>query len=221
MGRELAKIVPLALAAAVNPTGLCVLIALLATAKRAAAALTAGFCLVFIALGVVVLGLGVRLSTGHHGTASAVIDLTAAGLVFGLGLRSLLKHRGEPTGEPTGEPAKDRPQRRRLGLAGGFVAGLGLAVTDVTSLIPYGIALKDLSISDLGVADVAAADALFLVIALMPMALPVALSFAAPGASDRLLTPINRALTRHGKTIVGVVCIGLAAYLLLKGLRGL
>jgi len=217
VGRELAKIVPLALAAAVNPTGLCVLIALLATAKRAAAALTAGFCLVFIALGVVVLGLGVRMSTGHHGTASAVIDLTAAGLVFGLGLRSLLKHRGKAAGEP----AKDPPQRRRLGLAGGFVAGLGLAVTDVTSLIPYGIALKDLSRSDLGVADVATADALFLVIALMPMLLPVALSFAAPGASARLLTPVNRALTRHGNTIVGVVCIVLAAYLLLKGLRGL
>ena len=45
------KILPLAIAAAVNPTGILVLVALLATAKRTALFLSAGFCAVFIAFG--------------------------------------------------------------------------------------------------------------------------------------------------------------------------
>lgn len=210
MSELLAKILPLAFAAAVNPTGLLVLIALLATAKRAALFLTIGFCLVFVASGVVVLGLGLRLDARPTVT-SAVIDIVAAALVAFLGVRALRKH----------PAAEDKKKRHRLGAAGGLAAGLALAASDFTSLVPYVVALKDMAVSGLGTTDVATTEAVFLVICLAPMVVPVVLTYAAPQTAERLLGPLRRVLARHGNTIIAVVCFVLAAYLAVKGVRGL
>jgi threonine/homoserine/homoserine lactone efflux protein len=224
MGHELARLIPLALAAAINPTGILVLVALLATAKRAAATLAIGFSLAFIVFGAVVLAFGLRLSGGHS-TASAVVDLVAAALILYLGVRSFAKQRragrGAADAEKYGEAAGTHKKKRRLGAAGGFAAGLALAASDFSSIIPYAVALKDLSISGLGAADVALADAVFLAIMLAPMVVPVALTYAAPATADKLLKPVDRTLTRHGQTIIGVVCVVLAAYLAIKGVCGL
>ena len=225
MGHELARLIPLALAAAINPTGILVMIALLATARRAAAALAVGFSLAFIVFGAVVLAFGLRVSGGHS-TASAVIDLVAAALILYLGVRSFAKQRSAGKhaagGAAAGEDgAAAHKKKRRLGAAGGFAAGLALAASDFSSIIPYAVALKDLSISGLRGADVALADAVFLAILLAPMVLPVVLTYAAPTTADRLLKPVDRTLTRHGRTIIGVVCCVLAAYLAIKGVRGL
>ena len=166
-----------------------------------------------------------RLSGGHS-TASAIIDLVAAALILYLGARSFAKQRRAGKGasaaeKPDEEAAGARKKKRRLGAAGGFAAGLALAASDFSSIIPYAVALKDLSISGLRGADVALADAVFLAILLAPMVLPVVLTYAAPTTADRLLKPVDRTLTRHGQTIIGVVCCVLAAYLAIKGVRGL
>ena len=81
------KILPLAIAAAINPAGILVVVALLATAKRTALFLSAGFCVVFIAFGAVVLALGLRLEL-KPSTTSAVIDLVAAAVIVLLGVRA-------------------------------------------------------------------------------------------------------------------------------------
>jgi ABC-type uncharacterized transport system permease subunit len=59
------------------------------------------------------------------------------------------------------------------------------------------------------------------VICLAPMIVPVALTYAAPQAAERALGPLRRVLTRHGSTIIAVVCFVLAAYLAARGIRGL
>jgi threonine/homoserine/homoserine lactone efflux protein len=207
------RILPLAIAAAINPTGVLVLIALLATAKRTALFLSAGFCAVFIAFGVVVLALGLRLEL-KPSTTSAVIDLTAAALIAYLGVRSLRKKK-----PAEGEDAAGK--HRRLGPAGGFVAGMALASTDFSSIVPYLVALKDMTLSDAGAAASWTALAVFLVICLAPMVAPVALVYAAPQAAERLLGPLRRTLTKHGPAIIAVVCFVIAAYLVAKGILGL
>jgi threonine/homoserine/homoserine lactone efflux protein len=208
------RILPLAIAAAINPTGVLVLIALLATAKRTALFLSAGFCAVFIAFGVVVLALGLRLEL-KPSTTSAVIDLTAAALIAYLGVRSLRKKKKPAEGEDAAG------KHRRLGPAGGFVAGMALAATDFSSIVPYLVALKDMTLSDAGAAASWTALAVFLVICLTPMVAPVALVYAAPQAAERLLGPLRRTLTKHGPAIIAVVCFVIAAYLAIKGVRGL
>lgn len=206
------KILPLAVAAAINPTGILVLVALLATTKRTALFLSAGFCAVFIAFGAVVLALGLRLELRPSAT-SAVIDLVAAVVIVYLGLRSLRKKK--PAEE---DPAK---KHRQLGPAAGFAAGMALAVSDFSSIIPYLVALKDMAVAGAGTAASWTALAVFLVICLAPMVAPVALTYVAPDSAEKALGPLRRTLQKHGGTIIAVVCFVIAAYLAVKSVRGL
>jgi threonine/homoserine/homoserine lactone efflux protein len=210
MSELLSKVVPLALAAAVNPSGILVLVALLATAKRSAAFLCAGFCAVFIGFGAVVLAFGLRLEL-RPTTTSAIIDLVAAALIAYLGVRSLRTH----------PQTTDAKKKRPLGPAAGLAAGIGLAATDFSSVIPYLVALKEIAISGVGAAEAWVALAVFLVICLTPMVAPVVLAYVAPTASARVLDPLRRVLTKHGNTIIAVVCFVIAVYLAVKGIRGL
>src|SRR5664280_158202 len=102
----LAKIVPLAIAAAINPTGILVLVALLATSKRTGLAYCIGFCATFAGFGAVVLALGLRLQLKPSATTS-IVDLVAALLIAYLGVRALRK-----------EPKPEGEKRRALGAAG-------------------------------------------------------------------------------------------------------
>ncbi len=205
------KILPLAIAAAVNPTGVLVLVALLATSKRAALFLSAGFCVVFIGFGVVVLAFGLRLEL-RPSTTSAIIDIVAAVVIVYLGVRAL---RRKP------KKVDETKKKRRLGPAGGFAAGLALAATDFSSIVPYLVALKEMAISGLGAAALWTALAVFLIICLSPMLVPVGLAYGAPQAAARVLDPLRHALTKHGDKIVAVVCFVIAVYLGVKGIRGL
>jgi threonine/homoserine/homoserine lactone efflux protein len=207
------KILPLAVAAAINPTGILVVVALLATAKRGALLLTAGFCTAFIAFGVVVLALGLRLEL-RPSTTSAVIDLIAAAVIAYLGARSLQKRKKPQDDDPAGK-------HRRLGPGATFGAGLALAVIDFSSIIPYLVALKDMVVADAGSLAAWTALVVFLVICLFPMVAPVALTYAAPTTAQRVLDPLRRSLQQHGQTIIAVVCFVIAAYLAVKGVRGL
>ena len=206
------KILPLAVAAAINPTGILVLVALLATAKRTALFLSAGFCAVFIAFGALVLALGLRLEL-KPSTTSAVIDLVAAAVITYLGVRALRK---KPAADAD-DPAK---RHRKLGPAGGFAAGIALAASDFSSIVPCLVALKDMAIADAGAAASWTALAVFLVICLAPMVVPVALVYLAPHSAERVLGPLRRTLQKHGGTIIAAVCFVIAAYLALKGVRG-
>jgi hypothetical protein len=207
------KILPLALAAAINPTGILVVVALLAKARRTALFLVVGFCTMFVAFGVVVLALGLRLELKPSVT-SAVIDLVAAALVAVVGVRSLRKKRPADGGDPA-------RKHRTLGAGGGFAAGLALAASDFSSVIPYLVALKDMAIEGSGSAAAWTALGVFLAICLAPMVAPVALAYAAPNSAEHLLGPVRRALQKHGQTIIAVVCFVIAAYLAVKGVRGL
>jgi threonine/homoserine/homoserine lactone efflux protein len=210
MSELLSKVVPLALAAAVNPAGILVLIALLATAKRSALFLCAGFCVVFVGFGVIVLALGLRLEL-RPSTTSAIIDLVGAVLIAYLGVRSLRKH----------PQTADAKTKRPLGPAAGLAAGLALAATDFSSVIPYLVALKEIALSGVPAADAWVALTIFLIICLTPMVAPVVLAYAAPTASAKVLDPLRRVLTKHGNTIIAVVCFVIAVYLAVKGIRGL
>ncbi len=207
------KILPLAVAAAINPTGILVLVALLATAKRTALFLSAGFCAVFIAFGVVLLALGLRLELTPS-TTSAIIDLVAAAVIVWLGVRALRSKRPTEGDDPT-------QKHRQLGAAGGFAAGLALAVSDFSSIVPYLVALKDMAAAGAGATASWTALTVFLVICLAPMVTPVILVYVAPHTAERALGPLRRTLQKHGGTVVAVVCFVIAAYLAAKGVRGL
>ena len=211
MSELLSKVIPLAIAAAINPTGILVLMALLATAKRAGLFLCLGFCAVFIGFGAVVLGFGLRLDL-KPSTTSAIIDIVAAVLIAYLGWRALRK-------KP--KPEDEKKTKKPMGAAEGFAAGAALAASDFSSIIPYLVALKEMAISGVSKLDAWLALIVFLLIMLAPMVVPTALVFAAPSTADKVLGPVRRVLQKHGNTIIAVVCFVIAVYLAEKGIRGL
>lgn len=211
MSELLSKVIPLAIAAAINPTGILVLTALLATARRAGLFLCIGFCAVFVGFGVVVLAFGLQLGLTPS-TGTAIIDLVAAVLIAYVGLRALRK-------KP--KPAADKKRKKPMGAAEGFAAGAALAASDFSSVIPYLDALKEMMIATVTKLDAWLALALFLVIMLAPMVLPTVLVFAAPKSADKVLDPVRRVLQKHGNTIIAAVCFVIAVYLAEKGIRGL
>ena len=211
MSELLSKVIPLAIAAAVNPTGILVLMALLATAKRAGLFLCLGFCAVFIGFGAVVLAFGLRLELKPDLT-TAIIDIVAAVLIAYVGWRALRK---KP--KPEGEKKTKKP----MGAVEGHAAGVALAASDFSSIIPYLDALKEMMIAAVPKLDAWLALVVFLVIMLTPMVLPVVLVFAAPKDADKVLGPVRRVLQKHGNTIIAVVCFVIAVYLAEKGIRGL
>ena len=99
---------------------------------------------------------------------------------------------------------------------------MALAASDFSSIIPYLVALKDMAIAGAGAAASWTALAVFLVICLAPM--------VGAGRADlrgaetrprRRSHPLRRTLQKHGGAIIAVVCFVIAAYLAVKGVRGL
>ena len=100
---------------------------------------------------------------------------------------------------------------------------MALAASDFSSIIPYLVALKDMAIAGAGAAAAWTALAVFLVICL-------GADGGAGGAratgrrrqAERVLGPAAAHARRStARTIIAVVCFVIAAYLAVKGVRGL
>jgi len=204
-------VLPAALVAAVNPTAMGVEIAVLSWSKKAALMLVAAFTLVFVVVGVLLLGLGLSIPDEQHSPISGIIDCCLAALMFGLGIMALL-NRPRRAMQTISKP------RSGMSLKAGFVLGLGLGITNPSSLIPYASALKDIGTHHAEAVETALVALLVLLILLAPMVLPVGLAYAAPRTADRVLQPLNRFLTQHGHTIMGALSLGFSVYLGAKGI---
>jgi len=209
MGVEILRILPAALVAAVNVTALLVLIAVLSWSKRAGTALVAGFFIVFVVFGLLVLGVGLRIPDEGTSPVSGYIDFGLAALLYIVGILALLNRPRRAMDALT-------KQRTGISLRSSFALGLGLGITNPSSLIPYTSALKDLSVRDVGPLGVILGDAVFLVILMAPMLAPVVLAYSFPSTADKLLAPVSAGLVKHGHTIMGATSTGFAVYLTIK-----
>lgn len=209
MGVEILKILPAALVAAINATALLVLIALLSWSKRAGVALVGGFFVVFLVFGLLVLGVGLTIPDEGTSPTSGYIDFGLAALLYLVGILALLNRPRRAMTAIT----KPRPN---MSVRSGFALGLGLGITNPSSLIPYTSALKDLSVRDVGAVGVALGDFVFLVILMAPMLAPVVIAYSFPTTSDKLLQPVSDGLVKHGHTIMGATSTGFAVYLTIK-----
>jgi hypothetical protein len=214
MGTLLLLVLPAALVASVNPTSTCVEIAVLSWSKKSGAALLGAFSLIFVVVGALLLGLGLNLPDESHSPASAIIDCCLAGLMFVVGLLAVLNRPRRAMQTIT------RP-RTGIGIRAGFVLGLGLGITNPSSLIPYAAALKEIGVRHVGTPGTVLVTLVLLVVLLAPMITPVALAYALPKAAGRVLQPLNRVLTQKGHYIMGGMSLAFSVGLALKGIRGL
>lgn len=143
----------------------------------------------------------------------AWVDIAFAVLLGLVGLRSLLT---------SPKPHPDR--HRRLDHAPTWdylVFGVGVMLTNVTTLMLFIPAMKDIAVAPDATATKAGMAVLVLLITTLVVWVPLALDVAAPNTAGRVLGGLNRFLSAHQRTVGMVVAFAFAAYLAIKGLRAL
>lgn len=210
----LAKVVPLALGAAISPMVLLLEVGTLSLGRRRLLRgwlVLAGAATALLAWGIVGWTIMTRLPTPSSGTdvRAGVLDVAAALLLAVLGVRSL---RIPPA--PARTPDPDAPAHLLVAY------GLGLAVmgTNLTSLVLFLPAVHDLAHSDASSSDVAVAATVLLLITLIPALVPV-LAVTVGGAWARTrLDRLGQLVQRHRAGIGATVCFGFAIYLAVRGI---
>jgi hypothetical protein len=213
------KVLPLAIGAAVSPTTLVVVLLILGGRvhpRARGAAFVAGFVAVLAVLTAVSLTVLARSVTHRAGDDSlyAWIDLGFGALLVALGVRALLR-------TPKPKPPRVDSTDPGAHLVRFFGFGVGLMLTNFSTIVLYIPAMKDVAIASVGFGTKAAVVAIVLAFAASPAWVPVLLDSVAPTSAGRVLGRLNDFLARHQKAVSVTVCFVFAAYLVVKGVRAL
>jgi len=219
VGELLARVVPLALGAAVSPAVLTVGVLILSSPRRPVArgvAFTVGT--ITVLLGLTALGLLVldRFATHHaNATERAVtdaVDVTLGIVLLALALRTALRPH-----DPTAEHEPRQP-RDHGGLATAYVLGIVMMVTNLSTIVLYLAAMKTIGRADVSDVDQVVALVVVLLITSLPATLPLLLRVIVPEPSQRVLAKLDAAMTRHRRVIMVAVEVVFGVYLLVKGI---
>lgn len=215
----MARIVPLGLGAAVSPTVLTVSVLLMCSPRRPVAR-GALFALGVLSVLAVISVLGITVLdrfADHHPSAteravSDSVDLVLGLVLLALAARTALRPR-DPTTERTARHPADHD-----GLASAYALGLVMMATNVTTIVLYIPAMRDIGRADVSTSDQAVALLVMLGFASLPATVPLLLRVVVPGPAQRALTRLDGAMTRHRRAIVLAVEIVFGVYLIVRGL---
>lgn len=214
------EVLPLAIGSAVSPTLLAVVLLILAGGEhpRARGAFfTLGGTAMLVVLGAIVLSIGsktVQSGAKHTDTVTAAADVVFGVLLLALAMRAFM-HKG---------PAKQREARRHLkGVRAGrfFAFGFTMMTVNVTTLVLYIDATKEVAHASVSDASRAIVMAILIAFATLPAFGPVTAYAIAPDPASRALGRLNAFVTRHAAAIGGGLCLVFGAYLLIKGAKAL
>lgn len=216
------KILPLALAGAISPTVLAVVLVVLSgreDPKLRGLAVLAGTTTVVVAISLlVVFVFGAAVPESQKGSGSDLsgyIDLGFAVLLLALGALTFMR-RDRPRKEHH-HPSKDAGAR----LPRFYALGLVIMLLNFTTLAVFLPALKEIAIDKVSDADRVTALIVVDVIVLTPAWLPVLLYLVSPTLARKVLDPLNGFLMRH-RVAVGVgICVIFAVYLAYLGIKAL
>jgi hypothetical protein len=215
----IAKVLPLAIGAAISPTILIVVLLVLGGPvhpRVRGAAYAAGAISVLLVLTAVSLAF-LRRSVVHKAGSDSFygwLDIGFAVLLVLVGVRELLtapKPKQDPTGG--GDP---RPHIGRF-----YVIGIAMMLTNFSTLVLYVPAMKEVAIANVGSGAKTVTVAIALAIASVLAWAPVVLDVVAPRTAGHLLNPLNAFMTRHQKAVTVCVCFAFAIFLMAKGARAL
>lgn len=217
----LLQVLPLALGAAVSPTAFVVELLILSgrrSPRPRAWAYVLGFTAVLVlavALFLTVLHRTAQATGAAPSTTSRIVDGGAALLLALVGVRALV-----PRATP-GERHQSRVAAKVASAGPGLYVGVG-AVTmlvNFSTLILLAPACHDISRSDADTATKAAAVVLLVVVAALPVLLPIVMVTVLGPRGDAVLQRTNGFVGRHARAINAGVCFVLAALLAWKALR--
>jgi hypothetical protein len=216
----------LAVASAVNPTMLGVVIVLLTLPQRRSLMVgyVAGGLLVSIGVGLAVVG-GVAGTSVIDDTRSIgpLTDLIAGIVVLILVALLAVRFRRHPR-KPPDEPRKLSRTERMLDRGTLSVALLVGAITNLPGIY-YLVALKDAAQGHYGTGARVAFVVGFNVVMFLPAIVPLAMLYARPDATEaymkRFSARLRRLTYRYGRPAAIVVGTGVGLYLVLRGATGL
>jgi hypothetical protein len=218
-GELLAKVLPLAIGAAVSPTILIVVLLVLGSPAHPRArgvAYAAGAITVLLVLTAISLVFLRRSVVGHPASDPIYgwIDIGFGVLMALVGVRALLT-----TPKPKSRPTEGADASPRLGRFYGL--GLAMMVSNFSTLVLFVPAMKDVAVASVGVGAKAAVVVLALAIASVLAWAPVVMDLIAPNAAGRVLSPLNAFMTRHERAVTVTVCFVFTIVLIAKGARAL
>ena len=215
----LAKVLPLAIGAAISPTILIVVLVVLggrAHPRARGAVYSAGAILVLLVLAALSITL-LRHSVTHRGGGDPVygwIDVGFGVLLLGIAIRQLLV-----PAKPKQAPAGSGDGHAHLGRY--FGLGVAMMLTNFSTLVLFIPAMKDVAVARVGIGAKSLTVAIAIAVASCLAWAPVLLDSVAPRLAGRILDPMNAFMTRNQRVLSIVVCFVFAAYLMFKGLRAL
>jgi hypothetical protein len=219
MERLLTTVLPLALASAISPAALAVSLAMLGAKDyprlKAFAYLVGG---AVVALAVIVLGLLLAGSTRPWPDAviHERIDAVLGCLLIAIGALALVIKSGN---RPAGLGGLNSGSvLRQLATCGGI--GLLAMGLNVSSLVPFFAAVRDVGRAAVGFEVKGAALTVATALLLAPMILPLAMYLIAPKAAAGILRPISTAATKYGRFLVAAICLVVGAVFVWRG-RGI
>jgi hypothetical protein len=220
MEKLFTTVLPLALASAVSPASLAVSLAILGGRNhprlKAFAYLLGG---ALVASAVVVLGL---LLSGNLGATPDArvhdkIDVGLGSLLLVLGVAALAI---KPSKNGSGISSLDSQSAARQVATCGLMGLLAMGL-NVSSLVPFFAAVRDVGRAAVSIEVKGAALTVATALILAPMILPLAIYLIAPNAAGRILRPISTAATKYGRFLVAAICLAVGAYFVWKGWHGL
>ncbi len=211
-------VLPLAVASAISPASLAVSLAILGGKNHPrlkAFAYLLGAALV--ALGVTILGLSLAGSAALDAHSHAVIDIVLGSLLAMLGVVALaVKPSKSREAFSTTDSQSELGQVARCGVIGLLAMGL-----NVSSLVPFLAAVRDVGRAAASFAVKGAALGVTWMLLLAPMILPLVIYLIAPKTAAKVLNPISAAATKYGRFLLAAICLILGVVFVWKGCRGL
>jgi hypothetical protein len=219
IGGLLARVLPLALGAAVSPTILIVNLVILSSRRHPrarSAAFSAGATAVLVVWAVLSFSV-IRPVAHHRATSSPLygwIDLAFALLLVGLGLRNL-----STPPRPPRPRATDPDDAARVGRF--VLLGIGMMLTNFTTLVLFLPLVREIVVSDVATTAKIVVAAVSIAVVTVVAWGPLLATVVWRERADRALGALNAAITRHQRTIGALVAIAFGVYLAIKGFREL
>ena len=218
MGRTLAQVVPLALAATISPTGLLLILSILSSGdkpRRKSIFFLLGSLLFLIMAGIVVMLFFQPLAGAFSEPArvSGAVDIVLALLILLIVGRTALKRR-----QP--QPARVLRQRPRPYFALGFF----YMFQNASTLIPFIAACKIIGEDGEPLWSSMLSFTVVVLVTMLMVSTPVIIACVAPKKSALALDPLKVFMKQHSDIIIQVVLAIFAAaavYLLIHGLTSI
>ncbi|MBI4856748.1 MAG: GAP family protein [Acetobacterium woodii] len=214
MERTFLEILPLAIGAAISPTGLLFVMLILSgkdNSKKSALGFVLGSTLFLALLGLIIFFTAkpVVNSTNHPNITSSIIDIVLGILILAIVAKSVFFKKKPKTDDPK---KKKRPYP---------IMGFLYMCINISTLIPFIAAVKIISMNKLAPWDGLAILLVTILITMSMIAFPVLITYAMPHESQKILGPVNGFMAKNGAKIGNIYFALMALYLIYHGVMGI